>query len=137
MYRLAIVLALSGAAPAAGQERFDVVIRGGRVVDGTGNPWYRSDVGVRDGRIVAMGRLPGAEAGLVIDAGELYVAPGFIDVHSHADEGLSREELKGAVPILLQGVTTAVLNPDGGGGGALSPHRARSEGPGGGGNAGA
>jgi len=127
MYRLAIVLALSGAAPAAGQERFDVVIRGGRVVDGTGNPWYRSDVGVRDGRIVAMGRLPGAEAGLVIDAGELYVAPGFIDVHSHADEGLSREELKGAVPILLQGVTTAVLNPDGGGPWPLSAQRARYE----------
>jgi len=127
MYRLAIVLALSGAAPAAGQERFDVVIRGGRVVDGTGNPWYRSDVGVRDGRIVAMGRLQGAEAGLVIDAGELYVAPGFIDVHSHADEGLSREELKGAVPILLQGVTTAVLNPDGGGPWPLSAQRARYE----------
>src|SRR3972149_4693492 len=79
MYRLAIVLALSGAAPAAAQNRFDVLIRGGRVLDGTGNPWYRADVGVRDGRVVAMGRLQGAEAGLVIDAGELYVAPGFID----------------------------------------------------------
>jgi len=127
MHRLAILLALSIAAPAAAQDRFDVLIRGGRVLDGTGNPWYRADVGVRDGRIVAMGRLGGAPAGLVIDAGDLYVAPGFIDVHSHADEGLDREELKGAAPILLQGVTTAVLNPDGGGPWPLSEQRARYE----------
>jgi len=127
MYRLAVVVALSTSAPAVAQERFDVLIRGGRVLDGTGNPWYRADIGVRDGRIAAMGRLQGAEAGLVIEAGELYVAPGFIDVHSHADEGLDREALKGAVPILLQGVTTAVLNPDGGGPWPLSEQRARYE----------
>lgn len=126
MIRLAILLSVS-AAPAAAQEPFDVLIRGGRVVDGTGNPWSRADIGVREGRIVAMGRLAGAAAGLVIDAGELYVAPGFIDVHSHADEGLGREELKGASPLLLQGVTTAVLNPDGGGPWPLSEQRARYE----------
>jgi N-acyl-D-aspartate/D-glutamate deacylase len=125
MLRLAILLLLSTPAPA--QERYDVLIRCGRVLDGTGNPWYRADIGVRDGRIVAMGRLGGAEAALVIDAGELYVAPGFIDVHSHADEGLDREELKGAAPLLLQGVTTAVLNPDGGGPWPLSEQRARYE----------
>ena len=127
MNRLALLLVLSTSASSAAQERFDVLIHGGRVLDGTGNPWYRTDIGVRDGRIVAMGRLQGAEAGVVIEAGELYVAPGFIDVHSHADDGLDREELKGAAPILLQGVTTAVLNPDGGGPWPLSEQRARYE----------
>jgi N-acyl-D-aspartate/D-glutamate deacylase len=120
-------LALSLSIPASAQERFDVLIRGGRVLDGTGNPWYRSDIGVRGGRIAAMGRLEGAQAALVIEAGEGYVAPGFIDVHSHADEGLDREELKGAGPLLLQGITTAVLNPDGGGPWPLSEQRARYE----------
>jgi len=127
IHRLAILLALAVAAPAAAQDRFDVLIRGGRVLDGSGNPWYRADIGVRGSRIAAMGRLEGATAGLVLDAGELYVAPGFIDVHSHADEGLGREELKGAAPILLQGVTTAVLNPDGGGPWPLSEQRALYE----------
>jgi N-acyl-D-aspartate/D-glutamate deacylase len=112
---------------AAAQERFDVLIQGGRILDGSGNPWYRADIGVRGGRIASMGRLEGATADLVIDARELYVAPGFIDVHSHADEGLGRPELKGAVPILLQGVTTAVLNPDGGGPWPLSEQRALYE----------
>ncbi len=127
MPRIAPLLALALSVPAAAQERFDVLIRGGRVLDGTGNPWYRSDVGFREGRIAALGRLHDAEAGLVIDASGLYVAPGFIDVHSHADEGLGREELKGASPLLLQGVTTVVLNPDGGGPWPLSEQRALYE----------
>ena len=127
MHRTALLLVLSISAPSVAQERFDVLIRGGRVLDGTGNPWYRADIAVRDGRIAAMGRLDSADASLVIDAGELYVAPGFIDVHSHADEGLEREELKGAVPLLLQGVTTAVLNPDGGGPWPPSEQRAGYE----------
>jgi N-acyl-D-aspartate/D-glutamate deacylase len=122
-----VLLFVFTATPAAAQERFDVLIRRGRVLDGTGNPWYRADLGIRGGRIAAMGRIGEAEAALVIDAFELYVAPGFIDVHSHADEGLGREELKTAVPILLQGVTTAVLNPDGGGPWPLSEQRARYE----------
>jgi N-acyl-D-aspartate/D-glutamate deacylase len=127
MPRLAILLALACASETAAQERFDVLIRQGRVLDGTGNPWYRADIGIRGGRIAAMGRLPDAAADLVIDAKDLYVAPGFIDVHSHADEGLGRSDLKGAVPILLQGVTTAVLNPDGGGPWPLSEQRALYE----------
>ncbi len=126
MFRLAILFALMPASAPA-QDRFDILIKGGRVLDGTGNPWYRADVGIRGGRIAVMGRLDGAAAGAVIDGGELYVAPGFIDVHSHADEGLSREKLKGAAPILLQGVTTVVLNPDGGGPWPLSEQRAHYE----------
>ena len=62
----------------------DLVIRNGRIVDGTGNPWYRGDVAVEDGSIVAVGRVR-SRADREIDAEGLYVAPGFIDVHCHSD----------------------------------------------------
>ncbi|MCC7240435.1 MAG: D-aminoacylase, partial [Acidobacteria bacterium] len=62
---------------------FDVLIRNGRVLDGTGNPWYRADIGIRGDRIVAVGRLGDARSTTVVDAGDRYVTPGFIDVHSH------------------------------------------------------
>lgn len=122
---LASVLAVGAAV--GGETRYDVLVRGGRVFDGSGNPWYRSDVAIRGGRIAAMGRLEDATADVVIDASGLYVAPGFIDVHSHADEGLARAELKEAGPIVIQGVTTLVLNPDGGGPWPLSRQRAGYE----------
>jgi N-acyl-D-aspartate/D-glutamate deacylase len=135
MMRVALVLVsflavvpISAAQTAPGG--FDVVLRGGRLLDGTGNPWYYADLGIRDGRIVAIGppggldRAPAAET---LDVTGLYLAPGFIDVHSHADEGLGDETLKGAVPILVQGVTTLVLNPDGGGPWPLSEQRRHYE----------
>lgn len=65
-------------------DRFDVIIHGGRVIDGTGNPWYRADVGIVGKKISAIGNLAGAQAGQRIDASGLVVAPGFIDMHSHA-----------------------------------------------------
>jgi N-acyl-D-aspartate/D-glutamate deacylase len=103
-----------GAAGAA-REEFDVLIRGGRVLDGSGNPWRAVDVGVAAGRILAIGDLEGARAKQVIEAGGRMVAPGFIDVHSHAAEALATAELSGAEPLLAQGITTVVVNPDGGG----------------------
>ena len=63
---------------------YDLLIRNGRVVDGTGNPWFRADIGVRGTSIAAVGRIAG-NAERVIDAEGLFVAPGFIDVHCHAD----------------------------------------------------
>ena len=74
-------LALSQAQPS---ETFDVLIQNGRVMDGSGNPWIRADIGIRGGLIAAVRRLPGARAARVIDAADRLVTPGFIDVHSHA-----------------------------------------------------
>ena len=67
-------------AEARAQQPYDVVLHGGRIVDGCGTPWYRGDVAIRGGRIVAMGRLEGVAAGRTIDASGLVVAPGFIDM---------------------------------------------------------
>ncbi|HEX7120083.1 MAG TPA: D-aminoacylase [Longimicrobiales bacterium] len=102
-------------------EPFDVLITGGRVLDGTGNPWFYADVGIRDGRIAAVGRLAGAPAARTIDARGRVVAPGFIDLHSHADDGASREggfrdedpRRRAAPNLVAQGVTTVVVNQDG------------------------
>ncbi|MDH3455712.1 MAG: D-aminoacylase [Gemmatimonadota bacterium] len=102
-------------APTASAQQFDLLIQNGRLLDGMGNPWYYADVAVTGDRIVAVGRLEGATARRVIDARGLYVAPGFIDPHTHAGTGLVREDLSHAQPLLAQGITFALLNPDGGG----------------------
>lgn len=67
---------------------FDIVIRNARVVDGTGSPWYKADVGVIGDSIEAVGRLGGVEAQLVIDAPAKVVSPGFIEIHGHSDRTL-------------------------------------------------
>ncbi|HEX6570719.1 MAG TPA: D-aminoacylase [Steroidobacteraceae bacterium] len=96
-------------------------------MDGSGNPWLRADVGIRGDRIAAVGRLIGAKGRTVIDAADRFVTPGFIDVHSHAAEGLTRAELRQAQPLLVQGVTTVVVNPDGGGPVDLAAQRTQLE----------
>src|SRR5918994_3433639 len=90
---LAGVLASAGIAVQPQPADFDVLIRNGRVMDGSGNPWLRADVGIRADRIAAIGRLSDSTATTVIDAADRLVTPGFIDVHSHAGEGLTRAEL--------------------------------------------
>ena len=106
---------------------FDILIRNGRILDGTGNPWYRADIGIRGDRIAAMGALGNAAAKTVIDAADKYVTPGFIDVHSHAGGGLATDELKHGQPLLAQGLTTVFVNPDGGGPVDLAAQRATYE----------
>jgi N-acyl-D-amino-acid deacylase len=136
MLRLVVTCALAAslaaqlvtATPRAGvAQTFDVLIRNGRVMDGSGNPWLRADIGVNGDRIAAIGRLTEATAARVIDAHDRIVAPGFIDVHSHAADGLRNAALHQAQPILAQGVTTVVVNPDGGGPVDLAAQRAALE----------
>jgi N-acyl-D-amino-acid deacylase len=106
-------------------DRFDVLIRNGHVLDGNGNPWILADIGITGDRIRAVGRLPGATASRVIDAGGLTITPGFIDVHSHSGPGLATNDLKQGLPLLAQGITTVLVNPDGGGPTDLESQRNR------------
>ena len=90
---------------------FDVIIRHGTVIDGSGNPRFDADIGIRNGFIVAIGDLPPERPREDIDARGLFVAPGFINIHSHA----SPDALPTAVNMLTQGVTTEIFNADGNG----------------------
>ena len=112
-----LVLATLAAVPAfeaparAADERFDIIVRNGVIVDGSGAPRFRADVGIRDGRIAAVRPLASASGAIEIEARGLFVAPGFINIHSHA----TPEGLRTAENMLTQGVTTEILNADGGG----------------------
>ncbi len=110
-----LLLALATVAGAAAQQPYDILLRGARVLDGTGNPWYEADVAIRGDRIAGIGDLGDARAAVIVDATGLFVAPGFIDAHSHAGGSLADPELSAAAPLLMQGITTVFVNPDGGG----------------------
>ena len=110
-----LVATLAAHSLASGQEQptqpFDIVIRGGKIVDGTGNPWYSGDVAIRGDRIHAVGAVATeTNARLVIDARGMVVAPGFIDIHSHSDITLLEDG--SAESKIRQGVTTEVLGED-------------------------
>jgi N-acyl-D-amino-acid deacylase len=128
---LAIALFLSGTASLSRQSPFDVLIVNGRLIDGSGNPWRRADVGLRGERIAAIGRLTGSTAATVIDARDRVVAPGFIDVHSHALSNITHPALRDARALVAQGITTVVGNPDGGGPVNLKQQAAQLEADGG------
>ncbi|HEX2446017.1 MAG TPA: D-aminoacylase [Vicinamibacterales bacterium] len=106
---------------------FDLLIVNGRVMTGSGDPAVSADIGVRAGRIAGLGRLSGARASRTIDAAGRVVAPGFIDAHSHAAESITHPDLRQARPLVAQGVTTIVVNPDGGGPVDLVRQRAELE----------
>ena len=113
---LAMAALLLACAPLlSAQPGFDVIVLGGRLMDGSGNPWQRADIGIRGDRIVAIGILESTAAPVVIDAKDRIVAPGFIDVHSHALSSITNATLREARALIAQGVTTVVGNPDGGG----------------------
>jgi N-acyl-D-amino-acid deacylase len=90
---------------------YDILIAGGQIVDGSGNPWFRGDVATRGDSIAAVGLLSGATAKVTLDASGLVVAPGFIDIHSHGRRGIF--ETPTAANYLHEGVTTLVEGPDG------------------------
>ena len=100
-------LCVAGPARSADEAPYDLVIRNGKIVDGTGNPWFIGDVAIRGDRIVAVGRAVPGPAKREIDAKGLVVAPGFIDMHSHSDYLLLEDG--NAQSKIRQGVTTEVL----------------------------
>jgi N-acyl-D-amino-acid deacylase len=84
---------------------YDLVITNARVIDGSGNPWFRADIGIKDGRIVRIGRIGAAQASQAIDAKGQILAPGFIDVHTHVESIYS---LPAAENFIRMGVTSLV-----------------------------
>ncbi len=135
---LSLVLALGAAAaprpqapPAA--TAYDLLIRNGKIMDGSGNPWFYGDVAVKGARIAAVGKLGDTvKAGRVIDARGKVVAPGFIDIHTHTYDDVTREEVWTgenekrffAPNFVSQGVTTVVSNQCGYGPTSLKTQRA-------------
>lgn len=98
---------------------YDLLIVGGRILDGTGSPWFHGSVAVKDSRIVDVGRLPNATARQVIDATGMVVTPGFIDLHSHSDftllvDGTAQSKIR-------QGVTTEILGESDSAGPVVGP----------------
>ena len=113
--RLALAgLAATLSAGCAEPEHFDLLIANGVVVDGTGAPRYRADIGVLNGRIASIGDLSAESAEKRLDATGLVVAPGFIDVHTHVEWGLMDPDLNENRGFITQGVTTCVIGADGG-----------------------
>ncbi|MFN8061469.1 MAG: D-aminoacylase [Vicinamibacterales bacterium] len=102
---------------------YDLLVRGGRIVDGAGGPWYVADVGIKGDTIAAVGPHLDAGGAPTVDATGLVVAPGFIDVHSHAEarSGGGLVGVPGAENYVRQGVTSVFANPDGGGDVPLKP----------------
>jgi N-acyl-D-amino-acid deacylase len=109
---LSLLVLLSLGSVAISQDpSYDVLIRGGKIIDGTGNPWFYGDVAIRGDKIAMVGRMPAGKAAREVNAGGLIVAPGFIDMHSHSDTVLledGRAESK-----IRQGVTTEVIGESG------------------------
>src|SRR5215470_77531 len=103
---LGLLVVCAIAAGPANAADYDLIISGGRVVDGTGAPWFRADVGIRGDRIAALGNLSKASANRRIDAAGRFVSPGFIDMLGQSDRNLlvdNRVESK-----VRQGITTEV-----------------------------
>lgn len=118
LIRLLLLLGLSGPSIAVAQAKsmpFDLVIENGHIIDGTGSPWYAADIGIRNGRIAAIGRLSGQLAMQRIDAQGKVVAPGFIDMLGQSDLTiLVNPHLPSKI---FQGITTEIT----GEGGSVAP----------------
>jgi len=91
---------------------YDTLFKNGRIVDGTGNPWFKADVAVIEGKVAAIGRQVAGEAERVIDASGLVVTPGFIDLHTHSDRSIRTNNK--ATSSIMAGVTTEAVGNCGG-----------------------
>jgi len=113
-----VLAAMGGAQQAASVQPYDAVILNGKIIDGSGNPWYLGDVGIRGDRIEAIGKLQGVQAKRIIDAHGLVVAPGFIDMLGQSEFPLLIDNR--AINKLSQGITTEIT----GEGGSAAPQNA-------------
>jgi dihydroorotase/N-acyl-D-amino-acid deacylase len=106
------------AAPPARAQDFDVLIKNGHIVDGTGNPWFGGDVGIKDGKIARIGIMPKATAKRMIDATGQIVTPGYIDLHTHTDltilkDGKAESKIRQGVTLDVLGESQSVAPLDG------------------------
>ena len=108
---IALLIGLASGVAATQPAPYDLIIRNARLVDGTGGPWYRGELAVRGDTIVQVSPRIDGNAARVIDAAGLVVAPGFIDIHTHARRGIF--EVPTADNYVRQGVTTLIEGPDG------------------------
>jgi N-acyl-D-amino-acid deacylase len=106
-----ILLAWSGLVARGQSPAYDLVIRNGRIIDGTGSPWYRGDVAVRGDTVARIAARIDAPATRVVDGSGRIVAPGFIDIHTHSRRGIF--DVPTADNYVRQGVTTLIEGPDG------------------------
>jgi dihydroorotase/N-acyl-D-amino-acid deacylase len=119
MRRFVLVALLISCAVGAQPPTYDLVLRNGRIVDGTGSPWYRADIAITGDSIARIAPLITDPSARVVDVSGLVVAPGFIDIHTHARRGIF--EIPTADNYVRQGVTTLVEGPDGGSDVPLQP----------------
>jgi len=108
-------------------EDFDILIKNGKIVDGTGNPWFYNDIGIVGDKIVEIGDLAGKQAARVIDAKGFIVSPGFIDVHTHCDGALWDSKYNSVINYVTQGVTTIVVGNCGTGSYNIAEAKEQSE----------
>jgi N-acyl-D-amino-acid deacylase len=112
MRRILLFIVLAACVVRAQTSPYDLILRGGRIVDGTGSPWYRADVAIRGDAIVKIAASIAEPGTRVIEVTGLVVAPGFIDIHTHARRGIF--DVPTADNYVRQGVTTLIEGPDGG-----------------------
>lgn len=105
-FRASLIACLLFTMSATAQPAADLIIKNGRIIDGTGNSWYRADIAIQNGRIIGIGKILPHTATRTIDAGNLYVTPGFIDVHAHIEGGIF--ERPTADNYIRDGVTTVI-----------------------------
>lgn len=97
------------------QQKYDIILKGGIILDGSGQESFSGDIGINGNTIAMIGDLSSATATNVIDVKGMIITPGFIDVHSHAGRGLVHPDRSDSKILLTQGITTVMINPDGGG----------------------
>ncbi len=93
-------------------KKYDLVLTNGKIIDGTGNPWYKADIGIKEGKIESIGNLKNESAERVINTENLVISPGFVDIHTHSDS--SPFHTPEADSHIYQGITTDVIGNCGG-----------------------